>query len=189
MKHEGSDPDGKLQRFEQLLLERAIPMGMVAKGDRNRLWERHIADSLRALPHLPDDGPRVCDMGSGAGLPGIPLAISRPDSAFTLVEVRRSRATFLSEVVSELDLPNVAIHPRRLETWRGTADACLARAFAGSKIVWAAADRLLVPNGRLIYWAGTSFSLEHDVPRGVRATVDAPPTLARTGPLVIMARQ
>jgi 16S rRNA (guanine527-N7)-methyltransferase len=189
VKHEGSDPEASLRTYEQLLLARALPMGMVAQGDRDRLWERHIEDSMRALPHLPSAGrPRVCDMGSGAGLPGIPLAIARPDVPFTLVEVRRNRAAFLAAAVSELGLSNVSVFPRRLETWREEVDVCLARAFAGPQAAWKAADQVLAPGGRLIYWAGTSFEAERDVPIGVRVTVEAV-TLARSGPLVIMARQ
>jgi 16S rRNA (guanine527-N7)-methyltransferase len=183
-----SEQDRVLLAFAQLLLDRALPMGMIAPGDRDRLWERHITDSLRALPYL-QDGIRVCDLGSGAGLPGIPLAIARPDSSFTLVEVRRNRAAFLAEVTSELELGNVSIYPRRLETFRETTDVCLARAFAAPDLAWAAADRILSPSGRLIYWAGTSFRPDQDLPDDVRARVGPRPTLARSGPLVIMARQ
>jgi 16S rRNA (guanine527-N7)-methyltransferase len=128
-------------------------------------------------------------MGSGAGLPGIPLAIARPDAAFTLVEVRRNRGTFLADIVAELGLDNVSIHPRRLETFRQTVDVCLARAFATPDVAWTSAERLLVPTGRLIYWAGTSFRPEQDLPDGVDASVRPGPALARSGPLVIMARQ
>jgi 16S rRNA (guanine527-N7)-methyltransferase len=179
----------KLLAFESLLISRAVPMGMIARGDGDRLWERHIADSLRASPEIPDDAESVCDMGSGAGLPGIPLAIVRPDIGFVLAEVRRNRASFLADAVSELELDNVSIHPRRLETFRQTVDVCLARAFATADVAWSSAEGLLTPAGRLIYWAGTRFRPEADLPGGVRSTVRSDPALARSGPLVIMARQ
>ncbi|MEZ0235606.1 MAG: RsmG family class I SAM-dependent methyltransferase, partial [Actinomycetota bacterium] len=68
----------RLERFERRLSEKGAPMGMVASSDLPRLRERHILDCLRATSLLPEAG-TVCDMGSGAGLPGIVLAIARPD--------------------------------------------------------------------------------------------------------------
>ncbi len=67
----------------------------------------------------------VCDLGSGAGLPGIVLAIARPDLPFLLVEVRRNRADLLDRACA--DLPNVTVYPRRLETYREGATTCLAQ--------------------------------------------------------------
>ena len=176
----------RLERFEDLLREQAVPMGMVAASDAVRLRERHIVDSLRAAPHLPDTG-RVCDMGSGAGLPGLVLAITRPDLRFVLVEVRRNRAAFLR--VAAQDLTNVTVHARRLETFREQVDACTARAFGPPAKSWESANRVLAPGGRLLYWAGASYDRDADVPDGVSASHFTTSALARSGPLVIMARQ
>ena len=68
----------RLERFEAELLARAVPMGMISKGDVPRLRERHLLDCLRALPLLDANDRRLCDLGSGAGLPGVPLAIADP---------------------------------------------------------------------------------------------------------------
>lgn len=176
----------RLERLERLLREKAAPMGMVASSDMTRLRERHILDSLRATPLLPDAG-TVCDMGSGAGLPGIVLAIARPDLRFVLVEVRRNRASFLEE--ASADLGNVVVHGRRLETFREKVEACTARAFAPASKSWEAAEHILGGSGYLVYWAGGTFDLASDMPSGVSGTLFTTSALARSGPLVIMTRQ
>ena len=176
----------RLERFEALLHDEAVPMGMVSASDAERLRERHIVDSLRALPHLPSSG-TVCDLGSGAGFPGLVLAIARPDLQFVLVEVRRSRASFLTRAAS--DLGNVRIHARRLETFREEVEMCTARAFGPPDRSWEAAARVLSPEGRLLYWAGASYDRATDLPGGVSAAHFTSSALARSGPLVIMARQ
>ncbi len=177
-------PD-RLERFCALLEERAAPMGMIASGDVPILRERHVLDSLRALPFLRDSDV-VCDMGSGAGLPGIPLAIARPNIRFTLAEVRRNRASFLSSTVEELGLTEVEIYPRRIETLKQRYDVCAARAFGGAVAAWEQASRLLRPGGRLIYWAGERFDPAADLPTGVNFELFRTPSLARSGPLAIM---
>ena len=186
----GADLDAatiaRLERFEGLLREQAVPLGMVSASDAERLRERHIVDSLRAVPHLPSAG-SVCDLGSGAGFPGLVLAIARPDLRFVLVEVRRNRAAFLARASD--DLGNVTVHARRLETFREDVDACTARAFGPPRKSWEAAARVLVPQGRLLYWAGVSYDRTIDLPEGVSATHFTTSALARSGPLVIMARQ
>jgi 16S rRNA (guanine527-N7)-methyltransferase len=179
--------DAKLARYEELLLARGAPMGLIAPGDVPNVRERHLFDCLRAAPLLPAEG-AAYDLGSGGGLPGIVLAIARPRLAVTLVEVRRNRAAFLQEVVADLGLPLVRIHARRAETLRERVDRCFARAFKPADVAWSLAEPLLTPEGRLIYWAGASFD-----PEPLRARVDVrlfrTPALARSGPLAIMARQ
>lgn len=176
----------RLEDYEALLRDRALPMGMVARSDEERLRERHLLDCLRAAPLLPDEG-TVADFGSGAGLPGIVLAIARPDLRFVLVEVRRNRAALLEEAGE--GLANVSIHPRRLETFREQVDACMARAFGPPAVSWAAAERILGRDGRLLYWAGRTFDTASDTPDGVQVRLFRAPSLARSGPLAIMTRQ
>jgi 16S rRNA (guanine527-N7)-methyltransferase len=97
-------PTELLARYAELVRHWAPKLDLVSPGDLDRFEERHIADSLRALPALDaaPDGPCV-DVGSGAGLPGIPLAISS-DRIWRLVEPRARRGAFLEEVVRELEL-------------------------------------------------------------------------------------
>ena len=178
-----------LERYEDFLVERAAPMGMIAPSDVPRLRERHILDSLRAVPLLPPATATVCDLGSGAGLPGIPLAIALPDVQITLVEVRQNRAAFLETVIGALGLDRVTVHARRLETFRSSVDVCLARAFAPAPKAWAAADRLLGAGGMLVYWAGATFDPNADPLPGVDVALFPTSALARSGPLAIMTRQ
>ena len=96
----------------------------------DEMVERHLVESLALGPFL--SGKRIADVGSGAGLPGIPLAIVEPERSFTLIESRVKRASFLSHVHGALALTNVSVEHGRVEDLRGTApfDTVLARAVA-----------------------------------------------------------
>src|SRR5436190_5234209 len=178
---------GKLSVFAGLLREEAVPRGAVGPGEAPVLRERHIADALRAA-RLIDDHTVVADLGSGAGLPGVPLAIVRPGARFILMESRRQRAAFLEVAAERLSLGNVTVYPRRAETSGEVVDVCLARAFGDIAHSWAVAEQLLAPKGRLLYWAGHRWDPSTvDLP--VLVTVAARPTLANRGPIVIMSRQ
>lgn len=200
VKHEGWDgaadllgialdapAQSRLALFEGLLLERALPMGMVASNDAPRIRQRHLLDSLRAAPLLPEAGV-VCDLGSGAGLPGLVLSIARPDLSWVLIEVRRNRAAFLRDMIMALELDDVVVHARRAETFHQKVDVCTARAFAPVGASWSAAERMLVPEGFLVYWAGASFDEVRDVPDGPDTRLFTSAGLAPSGPLVIMTR-
>jgi 16S rRNA (guanine527-N7)-methyltransferase len=180
----------QLDRYEDLLADRAVPLGMIAEADLPRLAERHILDALRGAPLLPREVGTVCDLGSGAGLPGIPVAIARPDATVTLVEPRRNRAAFLELAVERLGLGNAEVHPGRAEDLPdGGFDACLARAFAPLRPTWEAARRLLRPTGILLFWAGRGADLHADAPADARLTISPTSPLAEAGPIVIMAPQ
>ena len=179
----------RLEQFETSLIERGAPMGMISKGDVVRVRERHVLDCLRAAPMLEPGDRRLCDLGSGAGLPGLVLACVRPDLEVVLSEVRRNRAAYLESVVGELELPHVTVWGRRIETLRERFDVCTARAFADPRRSWSAAQRLLEPSGRLIYWAGERFDPASDPPDGVTTTLFETSALARSGALAIMTRQ
>ncbi|MEO8292804.1 MAG: 16S rRNA (guanine(527)-N(7))-methyltransferase RsmG [Actinomycetota bacterium] len=202
MKHEGLitaaqllgvplDPQqaDRLAAYEGFVRDRGPALGLVAKGDIPRLRERHILDSLRAAPVLAEASRDAVDLGSGAGLPGIPLAIALPDLRIIVTEPRRQRVAFLELVVQELGLPNVTVHAGRAEHLPGRWDACLARAFRGAEASWRVAAALLRPGGRLVYYAGARFDATHDMPAGVTGTILPSSDLAKSGPLVIMTRQ
>ena len=177
-----------LQRYEELLERRAAELSMIARSDLSRLRDRHVLDSLRAGPVLPDAG-RVLDLGSGAGLPGIPVAIARPELWVSLSETRHQWIAFLELVIQELSLPNVDVQAGRAEEASGPFEACLARAFRDAPASWRVAQRLLTPEGCLVYFAGARFDLARDVPAGVLARPVPTSPLANAGPLVIMTRQ
>ena len=102
---ENGPDQGKLAEYAALVRLWAPRLDLVAPGDLERLEERHIADSLRLAPLLDElpEGPCI-DVGSGVGVPGIPLAIARPARSWRLLEPRTRRAGFLEEVVRSLDL-------------------------------------------------------------------------------------
>lgn len=95
--------DELLAAYAALVRKWAPRLDLVSPGDLERLEERHIEDSLRVVPLLDELPHGACaDIGSGAGLPGIPLAIARPERHWTLIEPRHRRAAFLEEVVRDL---------------------------------------------------------------------------------------
>jgi 16S rRNA (guanine527-N7)-methyltransferase len=195
VKHEGwtvadlsPGQSAALETFEDLLAEHAIPRGMVAASDRDHLRDRHVLDSLRAVPHLGRVKQAVVDLGSGAGLPGIPVAVARPDLFLTLAEPRQLRVAFLELVVERLSLPNVRVFPKPAEELPPEAGVCLARGFGDPSRTWAVARRLLHADGSLIYWAGSTFRTDQ-VPEDARIAAIGSPALESGGPIVIMTRQ
>jgi 16S rRNA (guanine527-N7)-methyltransferase len=179
----------RLDAYERLLLEKALPLGMIGRADRSHLRERHVIDSLRAIPLLGPPPMEVVDLGSGAGLPGIPLAIARLDLSFCLAEIRRRRVAFIEFAVDTLQLRNVRVFAGKAEDLAGPFDVCLSRAFAEPGRAWAIAESLLSPSGKLLFWAGRSFGVTSGTPGGARISVSTAPELADAGPVVIMTRQ
>jgi 16S rRNA (guanine527-N7)-methyltransferase len=176
----------QLLAYEALLLEKAVPLGFVARSDEGRIRDRHVLDSLRAAAEVRPADCRALDLGSGAGLPGIVLAIAVPELRVGLVESQRRRVAFLELAVERLELRNADVLPRRAEELEpGSADLCTARAFAPSDRAWQVAEPLLAPGGRLIYFAGGG-ALQAPADATILSTRPAP--LESAGPLVIMGR-
>ena len=115
---------------------------------------RHLLDSLSILPWL--DGPRVLDVGSGADLPGIPLAIARPEMEFCLLDSNGKRTRFLTQAVAELCLANVGVVRGRVEDYQPATlfNSVVSRAFATLVDLVADAGRLCAPEGRLLAMKG-----------------------------------
>jgi len=187
----GSERFDRLRRFERLLREVALPRGFIAESDRGRIWERHVLDSIRSVACLPERPVAIVDIGSGAGLPGIPVAISRPDCAVTLLEPKRSRAAFLELVVESLPVPNARVEAARAEELSLGSDIALARALADPRAAWKLAEPLLQPPGALVYFAGASWC-EQDTGSmtglGVRCEICVGASFRWEGPLVKMGR-
>jgi 16S rRNA (guanine527-N7)-methyltransferase len=179
-----------LLSFELLLIDRAIPLGLVARGDRTTLRERHILDSLRGVLALEPSDTDALDLGSGAGLPGIVVAIARPSLRVGLVEVRRRRVAFLELAVERLGLSNVAVLPLPAGRLDRVVDVCFARALAGLSKTWEIARHLLRPEGRLVYFGGEGFREPDQMPPAASSLrLLRTPALASSGPVVIMTRQ
>lgn len=124
----------KLVRFYELLIERNNVMNLTAITDAEGVATRHFADSLISLDLIPE-GARVIDVGTGAGFPGIPLAIMRPDISLVLLDSLNKRIQFLNDILKELDLNAQAVHSRaedaaRKQELREGFDAVVSRAVA-----------------------------------------------------------
>lgn len=182
-----------LAAYEELLRERGVEMGLVAASDIDRLGERHIRDSLRAAALLTEADSLICDIGPGAGLPGLVLAVARPDLRFVLVEPKERAVGFLELAVARLGLENVEILEARVEEVELGADVATARAFGPLDRSWEVAIRVLRPGGRLIYFAGAGLADPEDSARSLTdperpASVAVERVVADSSPLVIMTR-
>ena len=127
----------------------ALPEAPTTVADARRV---HVEDSLVALPWLPEG--RVADLGSGAGIPGLVLAASRPDSEFTLVESVGKKCAFISETAAAMGLSNVSVLHARAEEVSGHFDAVCARALAALPVLCEYAAPLLRVGGMAIFWKG-----------------------------------
>lgn len=119
------------ERYAAFLAEAGVERGLIGPREVDRLWERHLINCAVVSEAIPQDAD-VVDIGSGAGLPGIVLAIVRPDLRITLLEPLLRRTTFLTECVEMLDLRNVAVRRARAEdvTDEFSVDVATARAVA-----------------------------------------------------------
>lgn len=115
----------------------------------------HVLDSLSVLPHIAS-AKTLLDVGSGGGLPGIPLAIARPDLAVTLLDSSHKKAAFLTQAKAELGLANVSVECARVEHWQPgrTFDVVVSRAFADLAEFVEQARHLVAPGGRLLAMKG-----------------------------------
>jgi 16S rRNA (guanine527-N7)-methyltransferase len=178
----------RLERFEDLLHDRAVPLGLVAASDADRLRERHVLDCLRAVVCVLGSDVDAIDLGAGAGLPGLVVAISRPNLVVHLVEPRRKRAAFLELVIETLGIRNAQVRASRIEDLPDVVDLCFARAFAPLPDAWTVARRHLRPSGRLVYFAGAGTGTVAPLPGASAAGALETPLLESAGPLIIMTR-
>jgi len=155
-------PEGAQQRlleYLQLLAKWNRTYNLTAIRDPLKMVSHHLLDSLAVLPHLPLAGgaPTLLDAGSGAGLPGIPLAIARPDWRVTLAEASQKKCAFLRQVAIELELANVELQEQRVERWQPPTRfaAAISRAFAELAAFIAACRHLVAPRGLLAAMKGT----------------------------------
>lgn len=148
------------QAYHQSLATVAAERGFIGPKEVGRLWGRHILNCAVAAEAF-DEGASVADVGSGAGLPGIPLAIARPDLKFTLIEPLLKRSTYLKEVTAELGLDNVEVlRGRAEEQQRGQFDYVTSRAVAplGKLAGWSLP--LVRHGGAMVAMKGASVSEE-----------------------------
>jgi 16S rRNA (guanine527-N7)-methyltransferase len=151
------------QRYAELLATAGVEWGLLGPREVDRIWDRHILNSA-ALAELLERGERIIDIGSGAGLPGIPLAIARPDLEVVLLEPLLRRSEFLNEVIDELGLAVEVVRGRAEEPGVrnrfGERDAAVSRAVASLDKLTKWSMPLLRPAGRMLAIKGERASDE-----------------------------
>lgn len=171
---EFGDSLAKAERYVELLATDGVTRGLIGPRETSRLWDRHLLNCALAAELVPELGELV-DIGSGAGLPGIVLAMLRPRLHVVLLEPLLRRSVFLEECVSALDLPNATVVRARAEDKAASgirANVATARAVAplDRLVGWAAG--LLRPGGQLLAIKGQSAAAELEA---------AEPVLSRLG--------
>ena len=157
-----SDPQAfeLICRYRDILASRGIEWGLLGPREVPRLWERHILNSA-AIAELVPDRVSVADIGSGAGLPGIPVAVLRPDLTVDLVESLLRRSTFLTHTVEELGITSrVGVVRARAEDLARRYDVLLSRALAPLDRLARWCQPLLADGGTILAIKGSSAEQE-----------------------------
>ena len=155
-------------RYADLLATEGVVRGLIGPREAPRLWDRHLLNCA-VLADVVPQGATVCDIGSGAGLPGVVLAIARPDLRVTLVEPLLRRTTFLEEVVEELGLSHVEVVRGRSDALHGerTFDVVTSRAVAPLERLLRWSMPLVAPDGALVAMKGSNVAEEIEEARPV----------------------
>ncbi|MGN0789684.1 MAG: 16S rRNA (guanine(527)-N(7))-methyltransferase RsmG [Christensenellales bacterium] len=147
------------EQYFDMLAEWNTKFNLTAITDKEQVEQKHFVDSLLGAEFIPK-GSKICDVGSGAGFPSIPLAIIRPDCKFTLLDSLNKRITFLNAVKDSLNLTNCTCIHTRAEDYainnRETFDVCVARAVAPLPTLLEYCMPLLRVGGKLIAYKGSN---------------------------------
>ena len=161
----------RLERYLELIRRWNAVYNLTAIVDPDEMVPKHLLDSLAPLPHI--QAARLADIGAGAGLPGIPIAILRPELPVALVESSGKKARFLRTAQRELGLANVAVAESRIERWQPvpSPDAVVARALATLPELCALVRGWLPAGGRLYALKGPKAEAElSGLPAGFACT-------------------
>ena len=155
----------KARAFAQKLANDSDDLGLLGPRELDKLWSRHILNSA-VVAETVNPGDHVADVGSGAGLPGIPMAITLPEANFVLIEPMERRSNWMLEVIEELGLTNVEVRRARAEEVLDLKfDIVTARAVAALDKLLRLTVHLLKPGGSLIALKGSKASEEIDAAR------------------------
>jgi 16S rRNA (guanine527-N7)-methyltransferase len=159
----------RLLQYIELLQQWNKAYNLTAVRDPDEMLTKHVLDSLAVLPFL--HGPRVLDVGTGAGLPGIPLALARPELQFTLLDSNGKKTRFVTHAVATLALKNVEVLQARVEDYRPAVAfaTVISRAFASLGDFVRLAGHACAPAGRLLAMKGAPPDAElKELPAGFR---------------------
>ena len=161
--------EARLAGFVELLLQWNRAYNLTAVRDPEEVLTKHLLDSLAVLPYV--TGSPVLDVGSGAGLPGIPLAVALPDTRFVLLDSNGKKVRFMTHAAAVLPLPNVTALQARIEDYLPEAPfaTVLSRAFASLGDFVKLAGHACAPGGRLLAMKGAPSAAElAELPPGFR---------------------
>jgi 16S rRNA (guanine527-N7)-methyltransferase len=151
---------GEALAYADLLATTAIQRGLIGPREADRVWERHIENCIPLTTLLPDQNATVADVGSGAGLPGVVIALAKPGLKVTLIEPLQRRVEFLYEVVDALKIKNVEIIRAKSEVVKGSYNFVTARAVAPLPRLIQTTWHLVAPGGSLLAMKGESAAAE-----------------------------
>ena len=168
-------------RYADLLCTVGVDRGLIGPREPARIWRRHLLNSAQLADFVPR-GAQVVDVGAGAGLPGIPLLLARPDLSMTLVEPMLRRVTFLMEVRDALGLAELQVlRARAEEVAAASADVVVARAVAPLPRLLAMTLPLLRSGGTLLAMKGSAATQEVDDASDALAAAGASATIHMVG--------
>jgi 16S rRNA (guanine527-N7)-methyltransferase len=181
----------RLEAYVALLLEANQHLNLTRVTEPVAIARQHLLDALVALPALDDVEPlRAVDIGSGGGVPAIPIAIARPDLPWVLIESVAKKARALAEFVQDLGLASIEVIADRAETlghdprYRERAGLVTVRAVAALPVLAELAMPLLAPGGLLLAWKGLLAAHDDELQRGARALAElggGPPAILSAG--------
>jgi 16S rRNA (guanine527-N7)-methyltransferase len=156
----------EVARYAEILATWGIERGLVGPKEGDRIWDRHIANCIPVTTLLtnPSEGASLLDIGSGAGLPGIVIALARPDLKVTLLEPLQRRIDFLEEVVAELGI-EITVKRGRAESFKGGFNFVTARAVAPLPKLATVSWHLVMGGGSLLAMKGESAAAELEAAR------------------------
>ena len=164
----GADGQGKLLDYLALLRKWNKVYNLTAIRDPQQMVSNHLLDSLAVIPHLWEG--RWLDVGCGAGLPGLVLAVAQPGWQFTLLDSNSKKTSFVQQAIIELGLGNVSVHCARVEEWQPAErfDGIISRAFSDLGDFLRRTRHLLAPHGRWAAMKGAPQQELAGVPDGCR---------------------
>ncbi len=163
----------RLDRYARWLVDEAIPAGGLGPREADRVWTRHLADSLLFAAGLPSRPDIVVDVGSGVGLPGIPLALVMEDTQFWLVDRAGRRTRLLDRVARILELQNVLVLHRDVHDLSGTFAGLTFRGSIPRRELPGVVPRLLSPAGSAVLGLSTRPELPEETPELLEALAGA----------------
>lgn len=186
--HVGEDRFAVIARFAELVVAENGRQNLISPASVDHIWVRHILDSVQLLKLAPDGFRSWCDIGTGAGFPGLVIA-ALTDAAVTLVEPRHRRADFLRQAADVLSLTNVSVEAIKVERLQdGPFDVLSARAVAPLPALFAMTGHLRHPTSRMILPRGRNGATElRELPRSWRGMFHVEHSVTDHDSIIIVA--